>query len=76
MQVLEAHVLTTLHKGVEHLILIGDHKQLKPSTAVYELRGLQMDVSLFERLVNNKIPHVTLNVQHRMRPEVRKKEVT
>jgi superfamily I DNA and/or RNA helicase len=64
-------VVTTLHKNVQHVILIGDHKQLKPSTAVYELTtDYKLDVSLFERLVNNRLPHVTLAVQHRMQPEV------
>ena len=36
-EVLEAHVVTSLSEGVEHLILIGDHKQLQPNPAVYEL---------------------------------------
>lgn len=29
-----------------------------------------MDISLFERMVNNGINSVKLNVQHRMRPEI------
>ncbi|KAK7498028.1 hypothetical protein BaRGS_00010616 [Batillaria attramentaria] len=70
-EVLEAHVVTTLHESCQHLILIGDHQQLRPSPTVYELcRHYQLDLSLFERLVNNKLPHSTLAVQHRMRPEV------
>ncbi|KAK7497642.1 hypothetical protein BaRGS_00011037, partial [Batillaria attramentaria] len=70
-EVLEAHVVTTLHKSCQHLILIGDHQQLRPSPTVYELcRDFQLDLSLFERLVKNELPHSTLGVQHRMRPEV------
>lgn len=47
----------------------GDHKQLRPSVEVYQLgRDFQLDVSLFERLVNNHAPVVTLGVQHRMAP--------
>nr|KAG5707207.1 hypothetical protein BaRGS_017891 [Batillaria attramentaria] len=70
-EVLEAHVLTTLNQSCQHLILIGDHQQLRPSPTVYELcRHYQLDLSLFERLVNNELPHSTLAVQHRMRPEV------
>ncbi|KAK7497647.1 hypothetical protein BaRGS_00011042 [Batillaria attramentaria] len=70
-EVLEAHVVTTLHESCQHLILIGDHQQLRPSPTVYELcRHYQLDLSLFERLVNNELPHSTLAVQHRMRPEV------
>nr|KAG5707168.1 hypothetical protein BaRGS_017852 [Batillaria attramentaria] len=67
----EAHVVTTLHKSCQHLILIGDHQQLRPSLTVHELcRNYQLDLSLFERLVKNELPHSTLGVQHRMRPEV------
>lgn len=34
-------------------------------------KGLNLDVSLFERLVvNRKYPFVTLSTQHRMRPEI------
>ncbi|XP_076448801.1 NFX1-type zinc finger-containing protein 1-like isoform X2 [Babylonia areolata] len=70
-EVLEAHVVTTLHKACQHLILIGDHQQLRPSPTVYELsRHYHLDLSLFERLVNNRLHHSTLSVQHRMRPEV------
>lgn len=36
-EVLEAHVITTLNSFCEHLILIGDHKQLEPKPAVFEL---------------------------------------
>ncbi|KAL8616358.1 hypothetical protein ACOMHN_032212 [Nucella lapillus] len=70
-EVLEAHVVTTLHKTCQHLILIGDHQQLRPSPTVYELSlHYKLDLSLFERLVNNRLHHSTLAVQHRMRPEI------
>ena len=70
-EVLEGHIITTLSAGCDHLILIGDHKQLRPSPAVYELaKKFHLDCSLFERMVNNGIPCVCLQTQHRMRPEV------
>jgi len=70
-EVLESHIITTLNKNCKHLILIGDHKQLRPSTTVYELsKKYQMDISLFERMVRNGFPCVTLEEQHRMRPEI------
>jgi superfamily I DNA and/or RNA helicase len=55
--VLEAHVLAALSSQTQHLILIGDHLQLRPKTQEYELsvesrRGFNLDVSLFERLAN------------------------
>ena len=60
--------LCTLRK---HLILIGDHKQLRPNPTVYELaKSYNLDLSLFERMVNNGIKCVTLTTQHRMRPEI------
>ena len=70
-EVLEAHVITSLTKGCQHLILIGDHKQLRPKPEGYELaKKYNLDVSLFERMVKVGIQCETLNVQHRMRPEI------
>ena len=70
-EVLEAHVVSTLTQSTEHLILIGDHQQLRPKTIDYILAcDYHLDISLFERLVRNNFPHVTLQVQHRMRPEI------
>ncbi len=55
-EVLEAHLLACLSKHTEHLLLIGDHEQLRPKVERYELqavsgRGHDLDVSLFEALV-------------------------
>ena len=70
-EVLEAHIITSLTNGCEHLILIGDHQQLRPTPAVYELaKKYKLDVSLFERMVNVGIQCERLSVQHRMRPEI------
>uniref|UniRef100_A0AC34F2L1 NF-X1-type domain-containing protein n=1 Tax=Panagrolaimus sp. ES5 TaxID=591445 RepID=A0AC34F2L1_9BILA len=70
-EVFEAHIVTSLTEACEHLILIGDHKQLRPNQAVYELaKKFNMNVSLFERLIKNKFPYKMLNFQHRMRPEI------
>ncbi|GIM16879.1 hypothetical protein Vretimale_19458 [Volvox reticuliferus] len=60
-EVFEAHVLVCLSRSVEHLILIGDHEQLRPKPNEYDLqaasgRGLDLDVSLFERLVRQGAP--------------------
>ncbi|KAL8179818.1 UNVERIFIED_CONTAM: NFX1-type zinc finger-containing protein 1 [Gekko kuhli] len=70
-EVLEAHTLTTLSKACQHLILIGDHQQLRPSANVYDLaKNFNLEVSLFERLVKVGLPFVRLDFQHRMRPEI------
>ncbi|KAK3584661.1 hypothetical protein CHS0354_001241 [Potamilus streckersoni] len=70
-EVLEAHVVTTLSSGCEHLILIGDHKQLKPNPTVFKLaRDYNLDLSLFERMIKNDMSWNCLHMQHRMRPEI------
>ncbi|KAH3744627.1 hypothetical protein Pelo_13974 [Pelomyxa schiedti] len=70
-EVLECHIVTALGPHTSHLILIGDHDQLRPSTAVYKLSTqFNLDVSLFERMVRNHMPLVTLTTQRRMRPTI------
>uniref|UniRef100_A0A672NNV5 Zinc finger NFX1-type containing 1 n=1 Tax=Sinocyclocheilus grahami TaxID=75366 RepID=A0A672NNV5_SINGR len=70
-EVLEAHTITTLSKACQHLILIGDHQQLRPSATVYDLaKNFNLEVSMFERLVGVNFPFVRLNYQHRMRPSI------
>ncbi|KAJ8938439.1 hypothetical protein NQ314_011475 [Rhamnusium bicolor] len=70
-EVLEAHIISSLTNYCKHLILIGDHQQLKPSTANYKIETQYLlGISLFERMVLNKIQCHTLNIQHRMRPEI------
>uniref|UniRef100_A0A1A7WMA6 Zinc finger, NFX1-type containing 1 n=2 Tax=Iconisemion striatum TaxID=60296 RepID=A0A1A7WMA6_9TELE len=70
-EVLEAHTITTLSEACQHLILIGDHQQLKPSATVFELaKNFNLEMSMFERLVNMEVPYVRLNYQHRMRPDI------
>lgn len=77
-QVLEAHVLGSLVPSVEHLILIGDPLQLRPTLNNYSLsmdnkRGKQIfkfDMSLMERLATNGLAMSQINVQRRMRPTI------
>ena len=79
---MEAHTLTALLPSVEHAILIGDHKQLRPQINNYEFqydnpRGAKfsLDISLFERLVHPqsgypRLPYSSLEVQRRMYPSI------
>ncbi|XP_020339540.2 NFX1-type zinc finger-containing protein 1 [Oncorhynchus kisutch] len=70
-EVLEAHTITTLSQACQHLILIGDHQQLRPSATVFELaKNFNLEVSMFERLIKMDFPYVRLNYQHRMRPDI------
>lgn len=71
-ETLEAHIISALTPTIQHLILIGDHQQLRPSMSVHDLKDLNIDVSLFERLVTNHFPFSMLDCQRRMRPEIRK----
>ena len=72
-EVLESHIVTSLTPGCQHLILIGDHQQLRPNPTVFELaKNYKLDVSLFERMVKNGMPFERLRLQHRMRPEISK----
>lgn len=74
-EILEAHVLTALGPATRGLILIGDHKQLRPKCANYALSvekgaGYDLNRSLFERLILQGHAHTTLRKQHRMVPEI------
>ena len=70
-EVLESHIVSTLNAGSQHLILIGDHKQLRPKPNEYDLaKKYKLDISLLERLVHKGFPHATLQIQHRMRPVI------
>lgn len=74
-EILESHILTALTPNTKQIILIGDHKQLRPKVNNYALTvekddGYNLNVSLFERLVLAGVPHTTLSKQHRMCPEV------
>ncbi|KAI6102496.1 P-loop containing nucleoside triphosphate hydrolase protein [Pisolithus croceorrhizus] len=74
-EILESHVITALSSTTSQMILIGDHKQLRPKVNNYTLtvekgEGYDLNRSLFERLVLKGFPHVTLSSQHRMRPEI------
>jgi AAA domain len=74
-EILESHILTALSPETKQLILIGDHKQLRPKVNNYRLSvekgdGYDLNRSLFERLVLKGFPHQVLSQQHRMRPEL------
>lgn len=74
-EILEAHVITSLGPSVKQLILIGDHKQLRPKINSYNLsvekgEGFDLNVSLFERLIRQGHHFTTLQEQHRSHPDI------
>ena len=69
-EILEPSLLAALTPSIEHLILIGDHQQLRPQVNAYDLRkDYSFDVSMMERLIESKFKYKTLTKQNRMRPE-------
>lgn len=68
-EVLESHTISVLTKHTQHLILIGDHQQLRPKIEDYGLeKNFNFNISMFERMVNNGINFAKLEHQRRMRP--------
>ncbi|POR37531.1 NFX1-type zinc finger-containing protein 1, partial [Tolypocladium paradoxum] len=61
-EIMESHILTAMVPTVEQLILIGDHKQLRPKVNNYALSvekgdGFDLNRSLFERMILQGAPH-------------------
>ena len=70
-EILEPQLVATLGPHVKQLVMIGDHKQLRPSVEHHSLvKDCHFDISMMERLVNNALPFATLEQQGRMRPEL------
>ena len=69
-EILEPSLLAALSPDTEHLILIGDHQQLKPTVETYKLcTDYSFNTSMMERLITIDYPYKTLSSQNRMRPE-------
>ncbi|KAF1925842.1 P-loop containing nucleoside triphosphate hydrolase protein [Didymella exigua CBS 183.55] len=73
-ETMEAPVAAACLPTVEHLILVGDHQQLRPHTQVKKLEGapFHLNLSMFERLVMNEVEYDQLTRQRRMIPEIRR----
>jgi helicase required for RNAi-mediated heterochromatin assembly 1 len=69
----EANIVSALYPSIQQLILVGDHKQLAPKCDIQRLGDLpyNLNVSLFQRMVNLNMPFVMLKQQRRMKPELR-----
>lgn len=69
---LEANMMNMFLPSLQHLVLVGDHQQLRPRAQKATHNFKHYDVSLFERLANNTVDYKMLSVQRRMPPEVRR----
>ncbi|KAL2260672.1 hypothetical protein VTK26DRAFT_5257 [Humicola hyalothermophila] len=69
----EANIVSALYPSVQQLILVGDHKQLAPQCDIRALgeAPYNLNVSLFQRMVNLRMKFVMLNQQRRMKPALR-----
>jgi helicase required for RNAi-mediated heterochromatin assembly 1 len=69
----EANISSALYPSIQQLILVGDHLQLTPQCDVRWLgqEPFNMNVSMFQRMVNLGVPFVMLNQQRRMIPDIR-----
>ena len=72
-ETLEGTIIAGMLDSLEQLILVGDHKQLRANCNVAALayEPYNLNISMFERLVNNGIGFVMLNEQRRMSSEIR-----
>lgn len=72
-ETLEGPVTAACLPTLEHLILVGDHQQLRPHAQVHELENepYNLNLSLFERMVKNGLELDCLTRQRRMVPEIR-----
>lgn len=73
-ETLEAYVTVSCFPSLQHLILVGDHQQLRGHCTDSELEGDPwfLDVSMFERLVKNDVGFSKMITQRRMIPEIRR----
>ncbi|KAK3330716.1 P-loop containing nucleoside triphosphate hydrolase protein [Apodospora peruviana] len=70
----EANITSAIYPSIQQLILVGDHQQLAPHCDIRWLgeEPFNLNVSLFQRMVNLNMEFVMLNQQRRMKPELRK----
>jgi len=62
-QATEPEILIACVKGANQLILVGDHFQLRP-ILLSPAKDKVLAISLFERLMTDKVPSVQLNIQY------------
>lgn len=70
-EILEGQLVAVIPPSVQHLIMIGDHKQLRPLVQSKRLKvHNKLDISMFERLSKCGVPLKQLGYQARMREEL------
>jgi hypothetical protein len=69
-EIIEGQLISVLPPTIQHLVMLGDQEQLQPRVNCYKLTQKHLDCSMFERLINNKMPFKQLGKQCRMRDDI------
>eukprot|EP00920_Eleutheroschizon_duboscqi_P018777 GHVT01044563.1.p1 GENE.GHVT01044563.1~~GHVT01044563.1.p1 ORF type:complete len:213 (+),score=39.89 GHVT01044563.1:469-1107(+) len=69
-QAVEPSSLVPICRGCERLVLIGDHKQLRPTVVARSAVKKGLGLSLLERLVRRGFEPIMLNEQRRCHPTI------
>ena len=69
-EIIEGQLISVLPPSIQHLVMLGDHQQLKPRINCYKLKDKNLDCSMFERLIYNKMRFAQLGRQCRMRDDI------
>ena len=70
-EIIEGQLISVLPPTIQHLVMLGDQEQLRPRVDCYKLATEKnLDCSMFERLINNKMPFEQLGQQCRMRDDI------
>ncbi|CAB4043683.1 Hypothetical predicted protein, partial [Paramuricea clavata] len=69
-EIIEGQLISVLPPSIEHLVMLGDQKQLQPRVNCYKLTQKNLNCSMFERLINNDMPFKQLGKQCRMQDDI------
>jgi len=62
----EPSCLVPLTRGCRQLVLVGDHKQLRPTVVSEDAARRGLSLSLFERMMRHGVAPLMLDTQYRM----------
>jgi len=69
-QITEPSTLIPLTHGARQVCLVGDHKQLPPTTVSREAGEAGLGTSLFDRMISRGMTPEMLTIQYRMHPTI------
>jgi len=69
-QATEPSSLCAIVKGCQHLIMLGDHKQLPPTVTSQKAAEKGLVRSFYQRLIDMDVKQQMLQIQYRMHPSI------